>query len=33
MLADAGRIDIAVHRDDDGQDRAIEARRAEPAAA
>jgi release factor glutamine methyltransferase len=33
MLADAGLIDIAVHRDDDGQDRAIEARRAEPAAA
>ncbi|HZB00949.1 MAG TPA: HemK/PrmC family methyltransferase [Actinomycetota bacterium] len=31
MLEEAGLTGISVHRDDDGQDRAIEARRAEPA--
>jgi release factor glutamine methyltransferase len=31
MLHHAGLTNISVHRDDDGQDRAIEARRAEPA--
>jgi release factor glutamine methyltransferase len=29
MLADVGLSGIAVHRDDDGQDRAIEARRSD----